>query len=420
VIIKKLWAYLYGYLTIVVKGVHPERFINMAIARGIQLWDLSWDSTDTLTVKIYAQSFRTLRHVARQSRCRVRICRKSGFPFLIKRFRRRRMLLIGAIVFVLALYFLSSLIWTVDVSGTRKLSSAQVKELVAAEGLKPGNFCFQLDRDQIENQLLRQLPEVSFVEVNIQPRAKVKVVEKKTPAPSQGPCHIVAKKEGVIDSILVLEGQGMVKEGDLVKKGQVLISGAIYPPLPEPDPAKPEPQLSDQKPVSFVNAQGVVYGKYWYRFYGEALLDEVVKEKTGRQVRRYSIIMGGKELIIKGPEEIPYKYYESQTKSKILRWRNQTLPVEFVTIEAEEVRHVSLKRSYEEAVEVAAERAREKERKEILEGAVLVRRHSKVIGDKDDNPVRVVLTVETKEDFGVSQGIRPAEESEKQEKSADN
>jgi similar to stage IV sporulation protein len=178
VIIKKLWAYLYGYLTIVVKGVHPERFINMAIARGIQLWDLSWDSTDTLTVKIYAQSFRTLRHVARQSRCRVRICRKSGFPFLIKRFRRRRMLLIGAIVFVLALYFLSSLIWTVDVSGTRKLSSAQVKELVAAEGLKPGNFCFQLDRDQIENQLLRQLPEVSFVEVNIQPRAKVKVVEK--------------------------------------------------------------------------------------------------------------------------------------------------------------------------------------------------------------------------------------------------
>jgi small GTP-binding protein len=124
--------------------------------------------------------------------------------------------------------------------------------------------------DLIKKQ--EQLPEVSFVEVNIQPRAKVKVVEKKTPAPSQGPCHIVAKKEGVIDSILVLEGQGMVKEGDLVKKGQVLISGAIYPPLPEPDPAKPEPQLSDQKPVSFVNAQGVVYGKYWYRFYGEALL----------------------------------------------------------------------------------------------------------------------------------------------------
>lgn len=411
-IIKKLWAYFYGYLIIVVKGVHPERFVNMAIARGIQLWDLSWDSTDTLTVKIYAQSFWTLRHVARQSRCRVRIYRKNGLPFLIHRFRRRRMLFIGAIIFCLALYFLSSLIWTVDVSGTRKLSTARVKELAAAEGLKPGNFCFRVSRDQVESYLLRQLPEVSYVEVDVHPRAKVRVVEKKEPAPSQGPCHIVAKKEGVIDSILVMNGQAMVKDGDLVKKGQVLISGAIYPPPPEPDPAKPEPQPSTQKPMRFVNAQGVVYGKYWYRFYGEALRDEVVKEKTGRQMRRYSIIMGDKEIIIKGPKEIPYKYYESQTRSKILRWRNQTLLVEFVTIEAEEVRHVSLKRSYEEAVEVAAERARGKESKGMLEGAVPVRRHYKVIGDKDDNPVRVVLTVETKEDFGITRGFKSSEKSE--------
>ncbi len=258
--------------------------------------------------------------------------------------------------------------------------------------------------------------------MEVHPRATVKVVEKKEPAPSQGPCHIVAKKEGVIDSILVLEGQAMVKEGDLVRKGQVLISGAIYPPPPEPDPAKPDQQQqpSAQKPIRFVNAQGVVYGKYWYRFYGEALRDEVVEEKTGRRMLRYSIIMGDKEIIINGPQEIPYKYYESQTKSKILRWRNQELPVEFVTIEAEEVRHVSLKRSYEEAVEVAAQRARGKESKGMSQGAETVTRKYKVLGDKDDNPVRVVLTVETKEEFVVTRGIKPAEEPEKADKTVDN
>ena len=421
-IMKKLWAYFYGYLIIVVKGVHPERFINLAITRGIQLWDLSWDSSDTLTVKVHAQSFRALRHVARQSRCQIRICSKKGLPFLMLHLRRRRMFFIGAIVFFLALYFLSSLIWTVDVSGTRKLSTARVKELAAAEGLKQGNLCFRVSRDQVENHLMRQLPEISYVEVEVHPRATVKVVEKKEPAPSQGPCHIVAKKEGVIDSILALEGQTMVKEGDLVRKGQVLISGAIYPPPPEPDPAKPDQQQqpSAQKPIRFVNAQGVVYGKYWYRFYGEALRDEVVEEKTGRRMLRYSIIMGDKEIIINGPQEIPYKYYESQTKSKILRWRNQELPVEFVTIEAEEVRHVSLKRSYEEAVEVAAQRARGKESKGMSQGAEPVTRKYKVLGDKDDNPVRVVLTVETKEEFGVTRGIKPAEEPEKADKTVDN
>lgn len=421
-IMKKLWAYLYGYLIIVVKGVHPERFINLAITRGIQLWDLSWDSSDTLTVRVQAQSFRPLRHVARQTRCQIRIHSKRGLPFLMQHLRRRRMLFIGAVIFLLALYFLSFLIWTVDINGTSKLSTALVKELAAAEGLKPGNFCFLVSRDQVENYLMRQLPEISYVEVEVRPRATVKVVEKKEPAPSQGPCHIVAKKDGVIDSILALEGQALVKEGDLVKKGQILISGAVYPPLPEPDPAKPEQQQqpSAQKPIRFVNAQGVVYGKYWYRFYGEAWRDQVVEEKTGRQMLRYSIIMGDKEIVIKGLSEVPYQYYESRTKSKILRWRNQELPVEFVTLEAEEVRHVSLKRSYEEAIEVAVQQARGKQSKGMPPGAEPVTRKYKVLGDKDDNPVRVVLTVETKEEFGITRNIKAVDGSEKPDKPFDN
>lgn len=407
---KKIWSYFLGYLVLVVKGNHPERFINMAFTRGIHLWDLTWTCPDTLMVKVYAQSFRTLRHVARQSSCRIWIHRKHGFPFLIYRFRRRRMLLAGAIIFCLILYFLSSLIWTVEVSGTRKISAARVKDLASVKGLKPGSFCFQAQRELVEDHLLRELPGISYAEVEVGPRSKVKIVEKINPPRSQGPCHIVAKKEGVIDSILALNGQSKVKEGDLVRKGQVLISGAIYPPPPEPDPADPKPPLSTQKPLRYVSAQGIVYGKFWYRFYGEVLRDEVVEEKTGRKVRIYCINMASKEIIIKGPHRMPYKYYRSQTwRSKFPRWRNKTLPVEFVTIEAEEIRQVCLRRSFEEAVEVAAGRAREKETRGVPQEAVPIRRQYRLIGTRDDNPVRVVLTVETKEDIGVTRGFKPSD-----------
>lgn len=407
-IMKKIWAYFVGYLVLIVQGNHPERFINMAFTRGIHLWDLAWKSPDTLMVKVYAHSFRTLRHVARQSRCRIRIHKKQGFPFLIHRFRHRRMLLAGALIFCLILYFLSSIIWTVDVSGTRKISPRQVRELAAEKGLKQGNFCFRVQRDQVEGYILRELPGVSYVEVKVGPRSKVRIIEKVDPPPSQGPCHIVAKKDGVIDSILTLNGQPKVKEGDLVKKGQVLISGAIYPPPPEADPADPKPPSPPQKPLRYVSAQGIVYGKLWYRFYGEGLRDEIAEEKTGNKVRIYCINMGGKEIIIKGPKRIPYKYYRSQTqRSKFLRWRNKTLPVEFVTIEAEEIRYLRIQRSFEETVEVAARRAREKETKGIPKGAVPVRRQYRVIGTRDDNLVRVILTVETKEEIGVARSFTP-------------
>jgi len=408
VIMKKMWAYFSGYITLVVEGAHPERFINMAFTRGVHLWDLTWSGTDTLTVKVYAHSFRALRHVARQSSCRIRILGKRGLPFAVFRFRHRRMLLAGAVIFCLLLYFLSSLIWTVDVTGTRKIAAARVKDLAAAKGLKQGNFCFQAQRDQVEDYLLRKLPGISYVEVKVAPRSQVKIVEKIDPPRSKGPCHVVAKKDGVIDSILVLNGQPKVKEGDLVRKRQVLISGAIYPPPPEEDPADPKPPPSTQKPLRFVSAQGIVYGKFWYRYYGEALRNEVVEEKTGRKVRVYCINMGNKEIIIKGPRHVPYEYYRSQTwRSNFPQWRNKTLPVEFVTIEVEEIRQVCLRRSFEEAVEAAAGCAREKETKGIPKGAVPVRRQYRVIGTRDDNPVRVVLTVETKEDIGVIRGFKP-------------
>jgi len=403
---KKIWAYFLGCLTLIVRGEKPERFINMAFTRGIYLWDLTWKSPDVLMVKVYPQSFKTLRHVARQSRCRIRIHKKQGLPFLAYRLRRRRMLLVGALIFCMILYLLSSLIWTVDVSGTRKISSRHVKELAAAKGLKEGNFSFQAQRDEVEDYLLRELPGISYAEVKVGPRSQVKIIEKVSPPPSQGPSHIVAKKEGVIDTILAFSGQPMVKEGDLVRKGQVLISGAVKPSASEADP---KPPAQSEKKETYVSAQGIVYGKFWYRFYGEVLRDEAVAEKTGRKVRIYCINVGAKEIIIKGPRRIPYRYYQSETwRTKSLRWRNKTLPVEFVTIEAEEIRQVHLRRTFEEAVEEAAGRARERGAKGIAEGAVVVRRRYRVIGDKNDDPVRVILTVETKEEIGVARRFKPS------------
>ena len=411
-IMRKIWAYLFGYLSLLVKGPRPERFINLAFSRGVYLWDLNWTSPDTLIVKVYAHSFRPLRHIARQSGCRVRIRKKRGLPFLINRFRRRRMLLFGGFVFVLLLYLLSSFIWTLDIEGTKRISQDKVRRLAAEQGLKPGNFRYQVDRDQVVNHLLRELPEISYAEVEVGPRSRIRIVEKLRAPKAQGNCHIVAKKDGIIDTVFALAGQPMVKEGDLVKKGQIIISGAIYPPEPEPDPDPNNQQpTAPQKPVRYVQAQGVVYARIWYRFYGEAPRDEVVEEETNRTIRIYCIRLGGKEITIKGPDQIPYKYYRTKTsRSRLPQWRNIKVPVEFVTIEAKEIKRVGLRRSFDEAKKLAADRAREQAVKKLPKGAEAVNRQYKVIGTKDDDPVRVLLTVETKEEIGVA---RPFQTSSK-------
>jgi similar to stage IV sporulation protein len=413
VIMRKIWAYFFGYLVLVVKGTHPERFINLAFTRGVYLWDLTWTSPDTLIVKVYAHTFRTLRHLARQSGCRVRIRKKRGFPFLVNRFRRRRMLFVGGFVFLFLLYLLSSFIYTVEVEGTDQISPDKIERLAAEQGLRPGSLRYQVDRDQVVNYLLRELPEISYAEVHVSPRSRIRIVEKVSPPKSIGTCHIVAKKDGIIDSMLALTGQPVVKEGDLVKKGQILISGEIYPPEPEPDPNNQNPQPpTPRKPVDFVQAQGVVYARTWYRFYGEAPRNEVIEEETNRTVKIYCIKLGDKEITIHGPSQIPYKFFRAKTtRSKFPQWRNLNLPVEFVTIEAKEIKRARLQRTFEEAKELAAGRARDQAVKGLPDKAEPVSRQYKVIGSKDDNPVRVLLTVETREEIGITQPFQAKEKS---------
>ena len=123
-LIRVFWAYVLGFLVLTVRGEHPERFLNLATMRGVALWDVLWVNPETILVKVAARSFRPLRHIARRTKVRVRIRTKHGLPFILQRLRRRWMLVGGAITFCLLLYLLSSLIWTVDVSGTRQLDPA--------------------------------------------------------------------------------------------------------------------------------------------------------------------------------------------------------------------------------------------------------------------------------------------------------
>lgn len=409
-ILRRFWSYVLGYLILSVKGEHPERFINLALTRGISLWDLVWVDSGHLFVRVYARSFHSLRHISHRTNCRIRIKSKRGLPFILNRLKRRRMLVAGAVVFCLLLYFFSSLIWVVDVEGNRTISSDKVRRIAAASGLRPGAFCFQVRRADVVDELLRAFPNLDYVEVDVGTRSRIRIVEKSLPKKETGPCDIVAGKDGLIKELLVLAGVPCVKEGEVVRRGQILISGTAYAPAPPeasdsavPPASKPEPQ--------FLEAKGIVRARVWYRSYGEAPLDEVVKKKTGRTVDIFYVEVDNKKIILRGPRTIPYSLYDIKVKRiKFPQWRNIKLPVEFVTIEAEEIKCLRIVRSHEEAIKIAVQEAQENAAQMLPKKVPVVKRRLRVINAGDDNLVRVLLTVETVEDIGHVKKIQPSKQ----------
>jgi similar to stage IV sporulation protein len=393
-----------GFLVLVVRGEHPERFINLATMRGVALWDVIRVNPDTILVKVAARSFGSLRHIARRTKVRVRIRAKRGLPFILQRLRHRGMLVAGAITFCLLLYLFSSLVWTVDVVGTKQLDALYVRQVAASAGLYPGNLRVLVNGKAVADRLMREMPGIAFAEVDFRgTQASVRIYEKLLPLPSLDTAHIVATKAGVIKDVLALKGLPMVKDGDVVRASQILISGIIAPPPPPKTAGSPPAQYKPR----YVEAQGIVRARVWYRCYAEALRDELVEQKTGRVTNIVSIRIAGKEIIIKGPPSIPYLLYDlKENKRKLPRWRNITLPVEFVTIRVDEIRRFLVRRSYDDALQLAAQRAQTTLAGQIPAGAVVADRQLKVV-NTDMNRVGVQLTVETLEEIGTPQQFVP-------------
>ena len=71
-----------------VKGSSLEKFINMATARGIHLWDIKRIGKDNMVVKTRLLGVKALRHIAREINNGFRIQCRRGLPFVVQRVKK--------------------------------------------------------------------------------------------------------------------------------------------------------------------------------------------------------------------------------------------------------------------------------------------------------------------------------------------
>ncbi|NPV90239.1 MAG: sporulation protein YqfD [Firmicutes bacterium] len=389
--VSQWWSYLTGYLSIEVEGERLEPFVNMAMARGIMLWDLRRESATRLSARVRISGFFGLRHIARRNRCRLRIRRRYGFPFFAARMRKRKILMLGALFFIVLMYYLSSLVWFIEVTGNQQIAADDILRVAGREGLTPGTPGWRIDRLRLEKVLAQEFPEAAFFSVEGQgTRITIGVVEKRLPPPDEyrgGRFHVVAARDGVIEDVIVKVGEPRVKPGDKVRKGQVLISGILPAPT----------SLGSW----YVSAQGVVRARVRYTAYGESEILEHRQRKTGLKTLRVHLMAGGRDVILYGPREDPYPLYElQQREARIRGW-----PTTVLWENIEELEDYVVEHGEAGALDLAMEQARAE-----IGGAVMPNSETLVedvdrVPLNDPNRVRVRVQVEVREEIGVRRGF---------------
>lgn len=404
----RLVNYFYGYLIIKITGITVEKFINLCMNKGILLWDMK-RYENCLDAKIRIFDFRRIRPLVRKTHCKAAIVSRCGLPFFIYRMRHRKMLIAGGVLFCVCLYFLSSFIWFIEVAGLNSMPPEAVLHVARQAGLKPGMLKRNIDLKQVEHLLLVNIPDIAWTGVTMRgTRAVIEVAEKTmVRMEDKSPANIVAVKDGLVEELIALVGEALVQRGQTVRKGQVLISGAMLPKLKD---LAGNPLPAPGGSAQLVRAQGIAKARIWYQTYGEAGLQKEVISRTGRTFTQVVLKVGQVEKIVK-QGSVPFDDYEVEESSKTMPvWRNRNITVESKIITYYEVERSQIPLTPVEAREEAKRIALAALQTQIPDGVQVLSRNIEELKTAETELVRVKVVVETLEDIGIAQHILNAQQ----------
>lgn len=390
-----LFNYITGTVTIKVSGGMPEKFMNLCMAHKKSLLGIRKQNEDFI-VTMGLSDFFSIRPIVRTSQSRVQVIGYRGLPFLTREVKRRKMLVLGGIIFLVLLNLLMSYIWFIDVIGMTSIPTEKIRDVLYQNGLKPGSFKEDINSKTIENQILLSIPEVAWVSIEVTgTRAVVEIVEKTLPkALDKAPGHIIATKDGIITEVIALAGVSVVKKGDTVKKGDLLIKGVTY------DGKGEHLNVRSGEP-EFLRANGIVSARVWYEGYGETQLAQLTYERTGRKYVGVRIQLGDSTIVLKEVVMPEGQLFEvEEVNKKLPLWRNRDIIVESTISNYYEVYEKTLQLSVEEAREQGKAKALAEVQTLIPESANVLVRTIEVLKTPEPDLVRVKVNIETVEDIG--------------------
>ncbi len=303
----------------------------------------------------------------------------TGCLKFIESIRGRYGLIFGFVFLILLMFYSSRVVWKIEINGLNTIERDDVINQLDKAGFSLGTYIPSIDYDVLHNNVLKNSKNLSWISVNIVGNvATVEIKEKISKNESIQPTYtnIVAKYDGYVDSIKVINGKRIVTKGSVVKKGDILISGIIN---------------SQAEGVRYEHADGQVMA-----FVNKSILVKVpfittTKVYTGKKYtdKTYKIYNFPIKFLSKyGNHSSLYDKIEKKEKLCFLGISN--IPIETHTTTYYEYEMKTVELSVSEAVDIAFVQLRN-EMDAKLASAELIDKEIKTYYDSDSFYVECVL-----------------------------
>ena len=390
--IKILFSYLLGYLKIVVEGYYIERFINICKNQKITIWNLKRKEDIRIHLNIRTSDFREIIKIAKQTKCKVKIENKRGLPFLLHKYKKRKIFLLFLIIIILAIMLSSNFVWNVEIQEENGQELENLAQDIEEAGLKIGKRKSEIDTKEIVNKIRLERNDIAWLGIELKgTNAIVKVVkaeEKPEIIDESEYSSIVSDKTGIITKINAQDGTANVQVGDTVKEGDVLINGWIE---------------GKYTGVRYVHAKGEIEARVWYTKQKKILYNTTEQEQTGEIQNHYSIKINNFKInFLKKLSK--FEIYDTiETEKKIKLFSDFYLPISIVKTTYYELSKIQKQYTLEEAVNLGVEELEKELEGEIEDLDKVVNKNINTYEQADG--VEIYVTYEVLENIGTNEKI---------------
>ena len=229
---RHFWQWLCGYICIGVRGRQVGRFLNLCSRNGIQLWKITYDVGHSLRVNLRLRDFYDLKPYLRKTKTKIKILSKKGFPFWCHRHPRLKWFICICICGVCIGFYSLSYIWHIEIKGNISVSTEDILLCLKDNKVEVGLKKDEINCSQIETLLREHFHQIGWTSVYldntnlcIEVKESLYDVVEHPEIDNTRMYHLVADKEARILSIVTRKGKAVVKDGQEVKKDDILVLG---------------------------------------------------------------------------------------------------------------------------------------------------------------------------------------------------
>lgn len=282
-----LEKYKTGTISVELQARDLEKIINRLCNNGLEIANVKKLSVNVMTFDIDLKNYEKLKNMISGTNAKIKIIKGSGIVFFMRKLKRRISMVLGILIFTVVIAYLSNFIWGIDITTEKNISPYEIRQELNQLGIKSGINKNNINVYNIEEELSKNNNNIMWARVRIiGSKLKVNIVERQAPPTiinDSTPSDLVAKRDGIVIRVFTKAGTSVVKNGDVVRKGQLLVKG----------------EQGKEGSAYAVHASGTVIARTYYEETRDVPIVKTKKNYTGNKVENYYVILFGKKIYLK-------------------------------------------------------------------------------------------------------------------------